>query len=174
VADEGWTPTTAHPDEVEATLLAMRVLVAVSARSLTGVEDTVTLPQFRVLVMVASSGPLNLGAVARGLGVHPSNATRACDRLVNAGLLDRRDDPADRRNLLLDLTAEGRKLVARVHGHRAAAVEEILDRMPPLQRVALVPVLRSFAEAAGEVRPTDIWRLGWATGPEGTPGEAAS
>jgi DNA-binding MarR family transcriptional regulator len=172
VADKGWTDPTARADDVQATLLAMRVLVAVSARSVAQVEDVVTLAQFRVLVMVASNGPLNLGAVARGLGVYPSTATRACDRLVAAGLLDRRDDPDDRRNLLLDLTAEGRELVARVHGHRAVAVEEILARMPPLQRVALVPVLRSFAEAAGEVRATDVWRLGWATA--GPDGEAAS
>ena len=172
VAKKGGTDHTPHTDEVEAVLLAMRVLVAESARSLAEVEDVVTVAQFRVLVMVASNGPLNLGAVARGLGVHASNATRACDRLVAANLLDRRDDPADRRNLLLDLTDEGRELVGRVHRRRAAAVEEILSRMPPLQRVALVPVLRSFAEAAGEVRDTDVWRLGWAT--TGPDREAAS
>ena len=98
-------------DEVEATMLAARALVAISARSVTAVEDVVTPPQLRVLVMIASRGPLNLGAVARGLGVHPSNATRACDRLVSAGLVDRRDDPADRRNLQLQLTEDGRRLV---------------------------------------------------------------
>src|SRR3954470_22338495 len=86
-------------DEVEAAMAATRVLVALSARSIAGLDGRITLPQFRVLVMVASTGPVNLGAVARALGVHPSNATRACDRLVTAGLLDRRDDPDDRRNL---------------------------------------------------------------------------
>jgi DNA-binding MarR family transcriptional regulator len=163
VADEDRTDPAALSEEVDAALLAMRALVAVFARSLSEVDDAVSLPQFRVLVVVASNGPLNLGAVARGLGVHPSNATRACERLVAAGLLDRRDDPADRRNLLLDLTAEGRELVARVHRRRIAALKEILTRMPPLQRVALVPVLRSFAGAAGAVRDTEVWRLGWAT-----------
>jgi len=48
--------------------------------------------------MIASRGPLNLRSVADGLGVHPSNTTRTCDRLVATGLLTRRDDPADRRN----------------------------------------------------------------------------
>src|SRR5690348_7735059 len=98
-------------EDVRATMLAARALVAISAQSLAAVDDIVTAPQLRVLVMVASRGPLNLAAVARGLGVHPSNATRACDRLVSAGLLDRRDDPDDRRNLLLQLTEEGRRLV---------------------------------------------------------------
>jgi DNA-binding MarR family transcriptional regulator len=39
-------------------------------------------------MMLASQGPLNLNTVARGLAVHSSNATRACDSLVASGLLD--------------------------------------------------------------------------------------
>ena len=161
MADE---PVDRDGGDVEAVMAAARVLVAVSARSVAEVEDVVTLPQLRVLVMVASRGPLNLAAVARGLGVHSSNATRACDRLVAAGLLDRRDDPADRRNLLLDLTEAGRQLVDRVMDHRRAAVVEALSRMPILERAALVPVLRSFAAAAGEADDEGMWAMGWTTG----------
>jgi DNA-binding MarR family transcriptional regulator len=61
------------------------LLVAIRAQSVAAVDDVVTLPQLRVLVMVSSRGPLNLGAVAAGLGVHLSNATRAVDRMVRAG-----------------------------------------------------------------------------------------
>jgi DNA-binding MarR family transcriptional regulator len=150
-------------EDVDAVMLAARVLVGVSARSVALVEDDVTLPQLRLLVMVASRGPLNLAAVADGLGVHPSNATRACDRLVAAGLLDRRDNPDDRRNLLLELTTAGKALVARVMDQRRAAIAEILDRMPPDMRGALAKVLRSFAEAAGELPDRHVWALGWTT-----------
>ncbi|WP_433555320.1 MarR family winged helix-turn-helix transcriptional regulator [Pseudonocardia xinjiangensis] len=150
-------------DEVEAAMAATRVLVALSARSIAGLDGRITLPQFRVLVMVASTGPVNLGAVARALGVHPSNATRACDRLVTAGLLDRRDDPDDRRNLALELTDAGRELVDRVMDDRRAAIAEILGRMPGEQRRALAPVLASFAAAGGEVPAADVWALGWTT-----------
>lgn len=144
-------------------MLAARVLVAVTAQSVAGVEDRVTLPQLRVLVMVASRGPLNLNAVARGLGVHPSNATRACDRLVAAGLLDRRDDPGDRRNVTLELTAQGRELVDEMTRHRRTAVEAVVARMPAEHRHGLVPVLLSFAEAAGEIPDSGAWTLGWTT-----------
>jgi DNA-binding MarR family transcriptional regulator len=150
-------------DDVDAVMLAARVLVGVSARSVALVEDDVTLPQLRLLVMVASRGPLNLAAVATGLGVHPSNATRACDRLVTAGLLDRRDNPDDRRHLLLELTPSGRALVVRVMNQRRAAIAEILDRMPRSRRRALVGVLRSFAAAAGELPDREVWALGWTT-----------
>lgn len=151
------------PDDVEAVMAATRVLVAVSAQSVAAVDDVVTLPQFRVLVMVASRGGLNLGAVAAGLGVHPSNATRAVERLVVAGLLHRRDDPADRRNLVLELSPDGRALVDRVTNDRRAAIAEILREMPADRRRSLVPVLRSFAAAAGEVPDGAVWSLGWTT-----------
>ena len=163
-AGMGTAPTGVTPDDdVEAVLAATRVLVGVSAQSVARIEDEATLPQLRVLVMVASRRRMNLGAVAAALGVHPSNATRAVERLVVAGLLHRSDDPADRRNLQLELTGAGRALVDRVMDDRRAAIAEILDRMPASRRRALVPVLRSFAEAAGETPERAIWSLGWPT-----------
>lgn len=150
-------------DDVEAVLAATRVLVGLSAQSVARLDGEVTLPQLRVLVMVASRPGMNLGAVAAGLGVHPSNATRAVDRLVVAGLLVRSDDPTDRRNLLLELTGAGRALVERMMDDRRAAVGAILERMPPSRRRALVPVLRAFAAAAGETPESAVWSLGWPT-----------
>ena len=153
-------------------MLAARALIGISAQSLAAIDDVVTPSQLRVLVMIASRGALNLGAVARGLGVHPSNATRACDRLVVAGLLDRRDDPADRRNLLLQLTEEGRTLVDQIMDRRRHAIAEVLGRMPALQRTALIPVLVTFAEAAGEMDDEHLWSLGWTTAADRDPAEA--
>ena len=75
-------------EDVDAVMLAARVLVAVVARSVAEVEAVVTLPQLRILMLVTTRGQINLGTVAEALGVHPSNASRACDRLVyGAGLL---------------------------------------------------------------------------------------
>lgn len=146
--------------DVEAVMAAARVLVAVSARSAAGIDDRVTLPQLRLLVMISRSPAMNLGAVAQGLGVHPSNATRLVERLVVAGLVDRRDDPADRRNLVLDLTADGRDLLDQVMEHRRTAIREILGRMPAGRRRALMPVMRAFADAGGETPDDAVWSLG--------------
>ena len=126
-------------------------------------EDQVTLPQLRVLVMIASRGTQNVTSVAQALGVHASNATRTCDKLVEAGLLHRSEDPSDRRNLLLQLTQPGLQLVHTVTEHRRAAIKDILAKMPAPGRSNLVPVLRAFAEAAGEIPPSRAWALGWTT-----------
>ena len=149
--------------EVEAVLAASRVLIGVAARSLAEVEDTVTLTQVRALVIIASRGPMHLAALADDMGVHPSNATRACDRLVAAGLLDRRDNPADRRHLLLTLTPAGRELVDGVMRRRRAAVGQILQQMLPAERAQLAVVLNRFAAAGGEPEDADLWSIGWAT-----------
>lgn len=157
---------TAEQDEdeaIEAVLAAARVLVALSAQSVAALSDTVTLPQLRVLVMVASRAPMNLNAVADALEVHPSNATRTVERLVAAGLLDRRDDPADRRHLLLDLTTDGRALVTEVMQRRRAAVAEILSRMPASHRRQFSVGAAGFAATGGEVPDRMIWSLGWTT-----------
>ena len=129
---------------------AARVLVGVLAQSVVEVEDQVSLPQLRVLVLVATRTKLNLGQVAESLGVHPSNATRTVDRLVVAGLLRRTDDPADRRYLVLELTPEGHGLVEQVMSYRRASILAVMERMSGTRRRALAGALESFAEAAGE------------------------
>ncbi len=148
---------------VEAVLAAARVLVGLSAQSVAELGDTVSLPQLRVLVIVASRSPLNLGDVADGLGLHPSNATRAVERLVTAGWLERRDDPADRRNLVLELTPAGKNLVEGVMDHRSTAIAAIVDQMEPVQRRRLGAGAAAFAEAGGEVPHSAVWSLGWTT-----------
>lgn len=55
------TPATADSDAVVETLTASRALLGVIARSLATVMDTVTLPQFRVLVVLSDFGPLRMG-----------------------------------------------------------------------------------------------------------------
>jgi DNA-binding MarR family transcriptional regulator len=155
--------------EIDAVMLAARALVALSAQSVAALEDEVTLPQLRVLVMLASRGRMNLNAVARGLGVHPSNATRACDGLVGAGLISRQEATQDRRNVVLDLTPAGRALVDRMNQHRRRVVEDVLSQLRPRDRRGTARVLHAFAAAAGEVPEAEAWSLGWTTSPRVPP-----
>jgi DNA-binding MarR family transcriptional regulator len=136
--------------QADAVMRAARVLVGVVARSVAEVEHLVSLPQLRVLVLVASRGQLNLGQVAEALGVHPSNATRTVDRLVVAGLLGRAEDPDDRRYLVLELTDAGHDVVQRVMEYRRAAILSVMENMSASRRRTLAGALESVAEAAGE------------------------
>lgn len=154
-------------DEIDAAMRAARVFLAVIAQSVAEVEHRITSTQLRVLVFIDTHGPQNLGAVAADLGVHPSNATRTCDRLVSAGLLDRKDNPADRRYLVLGLSKHGRALVDQVMEHRRAGIAAVLNRMPAELRRSMGPVLDAFAQAAGEVPDNDRFALGLHGSPAG-------
>ncbi|HVK24139.1 MAG TPA: MarR family transcriptional regulator [Actinokineospora sp.] len=138
-------------DEVtDAVLTASRLLVAVSARSIAEVDDTITLPQFRLLVILFTRGTQKVTALAELLGVNPSTATRTVDRLVHAGMLDRRQNPASRRETHVSLTQAGTTVVSDVTQRRRAEIARVVAAMPVASRGGLVAALTAFAEAGGE------------------------
>jgi DNA-binding MarR family transcriptional regulator len=149
--------------EMDVVLAACRVLVAISAQSIAAAGDAVDMPQFRALVIVASRGSVTLGELAEAAGMNLSTASRLCDRLVNMGLLNRADDPTNRRQLQLTLTDAGRSVVTRTVERRRATLKPILRRMPKQRRAQLVNLLAEFAEAGGEAADRDLWSLGWPT-----------
>ena len=141
-------------------LTASRALVGVAARSLAVVDAEVTLPQYRALVVLASRGPRLVGELAEALGIHPSTATRLCDRLVAKKLVTRATGRDNRRETTISLSIKGRRLVDRVTVLRRREIEAIVERVPPELWSATVAALSAFAEAAGEP-PQQTWPLGW-------------
>lgn len=137
-------------EELDQLMRASRVISGVIAESIAKVEDEVTLPQLRTLVLVATRRGINAAGVAEALDVHPSNATRLIDRLVQAGYLSRSDSTVDRRRLQLALTRAGSDLVDEVMEHRRRAYEHILRRMAGADRRRLAAALEVFSVAAGE------------------------
>ena len=142
----------------DAVLTASRLLVAVSARSIAAVEDTITLAQFRLLVVLDSRGPMKLIGLAELLAVNPSATTRMVDRLVAVGMVDRRQNPATRREVVLGLTAVGHEVVRGVTERRRSEIAGIVARMPEPTRRGLVEALLAFTEAGDEPSAGDA---GW-------------
>jgi DNA-binding MarR family transcriptional regulator len=62
--------------------------------------------------LVQVGGTLSLGELAQHRSCVKSNITKLVDRLESEGLAARRDDPRDRRGVLAEITAEGRRLHA--------------------------------------------------------------
>jgi DNA-binding MarR family transcriptional regulator len=150
VADNVTTADESLDEITDALMTASRLLVAISARSIGQVDETITIPQFRTLVILASRGPINLATLAGLLGVQPSATGRMVDRLVAAGLIDRLPHPTSRRELLAALTRRGRDVVRRVTAHRRAEIAAIVEKMPPPERHGLVRALTAFTVAGGE------------------------
>lgn len=138
----------ASAQQLDAVMRASQVLLGIVSQSVAEVEDTVSPPQLRVLVLIATRGPQTPGAVAADLGIHASNGTRLCDRLVAAGLVERQEKASDRRYLQLELSTAGRKLVQRVMDHRRQAIAAVLQNMDDDDVESLAASLDAFAEAA--------------------------
>lgn len=137
-------------------MLASRAVLAAAVRALESVDKTVSVPQMRVLVLLWTGEPLNLSAIADGLGVNASNASRTCDRLVAGGFVDRGEGAADRRQVVLTLTANGRDLVERLMARREQELSAIVARMAETDRVRLMRSLAPFNQAASShVWPSD-------------------
>ena len=134
----------------DALLTVSRLLVAISAHSIALVDETITIPQFRTLVILSNRGSVNLATLAGALGVQPSAAGRMVDRLVGAGLIDRLPHPTSRRELLAALSPRGREVVRQVTAHRRSEIAQIVEKMPSRERRGLVYALAAFTAAGGE------------------------
>jgi DNA-binding PadR family transcriptional regulator len=73
------------------------------------------------------------------------------DRLEFAGLIDRRTNPDNRREVILSLTPPGRNLVERVLAHRRTEIRALVQRLPAEARAGLVPALRALTAASEEM-----------------------
>jgi DNA-binding MarR family transcriptional regulator len=147
-------------DAVEATLTASRALLGVVARSVGGAVEEVSLPQFRVLVLVASQGPMRVGTLAQRMGAVPSTFSRTLDRMVSGGWIARTENPHSRREVLVSLTEAGQRLVDEVTDGRRREIREILAGLSPQQRTAVIRGLTLFNDAAGEASVEDLLILG--------------
>jgi DNA-binding MarR family transcriptional regulator len=137
-------------DPAAAFVRASRALVGIAIRSVDSAPVEVTVPQHRVLVLLATHGDLTIGEVAAELGVNPSNATRHCDRLQRLGLLRRRRSEWDGRVVLVAATPAGLDVVTAVDAARREEVQRVLADMADADVAAALRGLSAFADAAHE------------------------
>ncbi|WP_245922875.1 MarR family winged helix-turn-helix transcriptional regulator [Paractinoplanes atraurantiacus] len=146
-------------DEVVGALLALsRAFVAETARSLSGLDEDVTLPQFRTLVVLVSRGPQRIVDLASELTVTSSTAVRMCQRLVRKGLVAREERLHDRRAAWITLTDAGRELVGEVMRRRRDRLAELIAELSLTRPLAFASVLNALVEATGEVPDAEWWR----------------
>lgn len=147
-------------DEVESVLRASRALLGVVARSVAEALESVTLPQFRVLVVLASTGPAPIGILAAKLGSVPSTFSRFLDRMEEAGLVARQPSPGSRREVLIALQPKGAAIVEEATERRRQAIAEILQRLGKTERAAILAAMDEFSAAADEPAPETLLVLG--------------
>ncbi|MEU1849110.1 MarR family transcriptional regulator [Streptomyces sp. NPDC019990] len=103
--------------------------------------------QLRALRTLEAAPGLNLTALADRLDIGLPTASRLCDRLAAAGVLERVPHPDTRRAVQLRLTPHGQHVLGDIADRRAEALATALAAMKPKERAALRTGLRAFLAA---------------------------
>ncbi|WBB66765.1 MarR family transcriptional regulator [Micromonospora sp. WMMD812] len=104
--------------------------------------------QLRAVMVVEQHDGINLRRLASRLDMLLSSASRLCDRLVAAGMLEREPGRLDRREISLHLTPEARRLLVELRDDRREQLARILGGMTSQGREALLSGMREFDETA--------------------------
>jgi len=103
-----------------------------------------TYQQYNVLRVIDTEGPTGQADVARRLMVSAPVVTRLATALVEAGLVERRADPNDRRAVMLSLTTTGRRRSRAMRRDLLAAARELLEPLPEERRAAIASALEEL------------------------------
>ncbi len=101
----------------------------------------VTGPQWRALAAIQRSPGTNQQALASWLEVEAITAARMIDRLAKLELVERRDDPADRRSWRLFLTPPAADLMARMHSCAREVIADSVAGLTEAEQAQLLTLL---------------------------------
>lgn len=149
-------------DEAHARLI--EVMPALFRRLVVGLPNEVeglakvTTEQYGVLVYVLERDSVSMGELAVARNVALNTATSLVDRLVAAGLVERRGDPLDRRVVRVVLTPRGRTLVEQLRTVRRAAIRAVLDELSDEEIDRVLAALPALGRLAGLRQPASVRR----------------
>lgn len=122
-------------------------------------EQTAGLTVPQVLVLEAlrpETGPLSAGPLAGRVSLSQGTVTSILDRLESKGLIRRVRDRADRRKVLVSLTAAGRKGLAAAPPLLQTHFVQNFEGLPAAQQQRLVD---AFEQVAGLMRAPESTEL---------------
>jgi len=106
----------------------------------------VSMPQFRTLNFVYRKEGVSLSEVADHIGLTLPTMSMLVDGLVTRGLINRQEDPEDRRRMTLMLTEPGRVRLESARGATVAYLEERLRQLSASDRATITTAMRTLRE----------------------------
>jgi DNA-binding MarR family transcriptional regulator len=116
-------------------------------------DDTgLSFSQLNVLMRLYHGGSHGVSGIGEQMGVSSAAASQALDRLVQLGLIERTEDPTDRRAKRLALTPKGRTLIETGVEARSRWVVDLTDTFSPEQQRLIVSALALLTEAGRAIK----------------------
>jgi len=108
----------------------------------------ISMQQLRAMFFLRDEEEASVGRLAELFGFGVPAASLLADRLVRAGYVERREDPADRRRVLLSLTRAGLRLVTDLREGSQSVLRRWMSSLRPEDLAALTRGWRALAEVA--------------------------
>jgi DNA-binding MarR family transcriptional regulator len=109
----------------------------------------VSVPQYRVLVILDSFPSASLSAVADNLGLSLPAASRLVTGLVRKGFVARKSRPGDRRQMSLELTSRGRTVLTTVRRDTEERVASEIQHLSEEERTTVVNAMNTLRQVFG-------------------------
>lgn len=103
--------------------------------------------QYLMLSTIDRSGPQRAAAIAEAFAMDKGAVSRSVHHLVELGLLERTDDPEDRRATLLAVSQEGSRRLASVGKERSARFDERMSGFTDAELAQLVNLMQRYNAA---------------------------
>ena len=107
-----------------------------------------SMPQFSILMQLYHRGPCGLSQISERFDISIAAASQLADKLVQAGYLDRAEDPNDRRAKQLNLSAKGTKLIHDGLHERYRWMETLTSSLTVEKQKKVGEALKILTEAA--------------------------
>ncbi|HVJ55417.1 MAG TPA: MarR family winged helix-turn-helix transcriptional regulator [Aliidongia sp.] len=114
-----------------------------------------SIPEWRLIAVLGRFGPLSANGVAERTYMDKVRVSRAVQRLLQRGLIERAMDGADRRRSILQLSAEGRTIRAEVAPLALDIERGLLTALSRTDRAELDRLLGLLDAGAGQLMPVD-------------------
>ncbi len=110
-----------------------------------------SMPQFSILMQLHHKGAYAMSKVSEGFDITPAAASQLVDKLVHSGLIERTEDPQDRRAKLLTLTDKGREIIQQGIEERYRWVDQLAEKLTDEERVQVSEALDLMTQAAEDI-----------------------
>ena len=145
----GWTGSAQGMTVVTSVMRAHQILLARVEEALR--PWNLSFPRYELLRLLAFSrtGSMPITTASERLQVHVTSVTSAMKRLIEAGLVERRPHPTDRRTTLVEITAEGLRVVTEA----TDSLNSDVFTMPGIsddEQAALIDAITSLRHSAGD------------------------
>jgi DNA-binding MarR family transcriptional regulator len=107
-----------------------------------------SMPQFSILMQLHYKGACGMSEISERFDVSAAAASQLVDKLVQAGYIERTEDPHDRRAKLLKLSTNGAKLVDNGIQERYRWMDQLASNLSPADQTKVSEALSLLTEAA--------------------------